>query len=471
MEERYIAAVDLGSSKIALSVAKVEKDDIQIIYYKETPSDGIRFSCVYNPQKVSLPLKSLIESAEAELQIKILQVVVGLPRYYVREENATGSIPRSDAAGCITEEEVANLKNMALDNYPLSDEAMEIIYGAVAQSFTTDDQHQAVEDDVVGMVSDKLEGNFKVFIGSKKNVSNIDKIFNDQGLAIAKKYFVPDAIASTVLYNEEIDNGVALVDLGGGVTSVSIYQNGILRHYGAIPFGGKSITGDIRLECGFSMTLSENIKLAYGACMPEKLASMSEKNIIVRNRDNGMEKQLPVKYLSEIITCREKEIIEAVLYEIQKSGFADLLRSGVVVTGGGAAMVNLCNYLKELSGYSVRMGYPLHKFNASGCTGVWETSATATVGMIMEAKKDRYLNCLEEAPKPIVHHGEEPENDIDRPDDALFAEEEFGPKVEKKPKAPKAPKDHNKGIWKVFHAVNESMGALFDGMEEEEKEG
>ena len=83
MDERYIAAVDLGTSKIALSVAKVEGNDVQIIYYDEEPSDGIRYSYVFNPLKVSGPLKRSIEKAEKELGIKILQAVVGAVGAYL----------------------------------------------------------------------------------------------------------------------------------------------------------------------------------------------------------------------------------------------------------------------------------------------------------------------------------------------------------------------------------------------------
>ena len=79
--ERYIAAADLGSSKIALSVAKIEGDDIQVIYYKETPSDGIRYSCVLNPKRAAVPLRAAIQEADEELNIKILQVVVGSVRH------------------------------------------------------------------------------------------------------------------------------------------------------------------------------------------------------------------------------------------------------------------------------------------------------------------------------------------------------------------------------------------------------
>ncbi len=478
MDERYIAAVDLGTSKIALAVARVEGDDVQVIYYDQMPSNGIRNSYVYNPKQVRVPLEQCIRKAESELGIKILQIVVGLPRYYVREESATGEIPRSDVSSSITAEEVDNLKDMALDNYPLNDSNKEVIYGAVAQSFSTDDFYQIVEKDVEGMVSEHLEGNFKVFIGNKSNVSNIDKIFNEIGVAIAGKYFTPDTLAKIVLTNEEMDNGVALLDLGGGVTSVSVYKNGILRHFNAIPFGGESISTDIRIEGGFSQGLAENIKLAYGACMPDKLASLSEKIIRVCYKDSGAEKQLPVRYLSEIITYRAKEIIQAMLYSIQMSGYADELRSGLVITGGGAGLAGISNYIKELSGYNVRIGFPLHKFSASGCAGVGETGAANVIGMVMAAKSDKTLNCLKDAPREeevediaeeMQNEAEEPEQNIEGSVFDLEGWEKTEKPVEKKKKAKVDKK--TSGIWKVLgrltDSVDKTFSTLYDGMEDE----
>ncbi len=397
MQERYIATADLGTSKFAISVAKVIGEDIQIIYYKETPADGIRYSCVFNPKRASTALRNAISQAEEELKIKILQIVVGLPRYNVRQEIAPATIKRSNPDSCITLEEVESLKSMALDSYPLNDATKEEIYGAVAQSFSVDDLIQAGERDIIGTTSETLEGNFKIFVGAKKSAANIDVMLNDLGIAPARKVFLPHTIAKAVLTHEERDNGIALIEIGAGVTSLTIYQGGIIRYYGAIPFGGRSITSDIRYECGFDETLAENIKLAFGACMPEKLLSMSEKVIRINDDETGTYEQLPVKYLSEIITCRTKEIINAILYLIQTSGFAERLRNGIVLTGGGANLANITNLLKEMSGYNVRLGYPHRYFSAAGCPGIRETAAVASVGMILNASKDPYLNCIEEA--------------------------------------------------------------------------
>jgi cell division protein FtsA len=167
-----------------------------------------------------------------------------------------------------------------------------------------------------------------------------------------------------------------------------------MRHYASIPFGGKNITDDIKSECQISERLAENIKLAYGACMPEKLQSLSEKVLHIRSNNAEPDKQVTVKYLSEIITARIEEIMMAMLYEINESGFADMLRSGIVITGGCAQTANLGSFIYELSGYRVRTGYPQARISVSGCDGIKDTTAATSLGLIMAAKDEQCIvNC------------------------------------------------------------------------------
>ena len=383
MEDRHIVAIDLGSCKTALAVAKINEDDIQVIYYKEIPSAGIRNSYVFNSMKASKPIKELIDDAEHELNIRITQAVIGMPKYRIRQETNQAQLSDLNPEECITDEDVNCLKTAALETYPLENPRSDELFGAVAQSFSTGEDFQFVESDIIGMPSEVLEGNFKIFIGKKSALHAIDVAFNNLKVGIAKKYFTPDTLAKAVLTSSEMENGVALIDFGGGVTSVSVYYGNIMRHYASIPFGGASVTSDIKTECLISDSLAENIKLAFGACMPDKLQNLSEKIIQINSGNNSPNKQLPVKYLSEIITYRVKEIMEAIMYEIEQSGFADNLRNGIVLTGGGANLTNCANYIKELSGYNVRTGYPKHLFSAIGCEGVYETDAAVTIGLIL----------------------------------------------------------------------------------------
>ena len=494
MEERYIASIDLGTSKLGLCVARVKGDDVQVVYYKETPSAGIRGSVVANPMKASAPLRKAIQEAEDELMIKILQVVVGMPRSDVRQETATGGIIRSNPDEYITEEEVENLKAMALESYPLDDETSQIMYGAVAQSFSIDDQIQLVESDVVGTLSRSLEGNFKVFIGSRRATTAVDKIFNSMGIAIAKKYFLPDVVAKTVLSEEDRQNGVALVDVGAGVTSVAIYHGGIMRYYEAIPFGGKTITSDLRTECSIPEDLAEKIKLKFGACLPGKLASLSEKVLQIRLTEPY--KEVSVKYISEVIDARCREIIDAVLYYIQESGLENNLRSGIVLTGGGASLVNFANLLKDVSGYEVRIGFPRHLFSASVGSGIYEPSATSAIGMVLAAKDDRLPDCVTrpepepvwaDMPEETVAEEEEettvpegffvPDSTFDEGEQGtLIPEEEYGEKAPEEPKpkkkkAPKEPKPKKERIFwkKLGENVKTGLLGFYDEMTKEDE--
>ena len=395
IQDRYIVAIDLGTSKIGLTVARINGENVQIVYYKETPSEGIRYSSVFNASQVSAPLSEAIRQAEAALGIKITQAVIGMPKYPVRLESSTGKIEGRGYDEDITVEDVAELKRSAQDMYPLENPNMEAIYGAVAQSFSDGENFQIIENDIIGMTSDVLEGHFKIFIGKKSSLAKIDTVLKKADIVAARKYFTADTTAKAVLLDSEMENGVAMIDFGGGCVSVSVYHGNIMRHYASIPFGGNNITGDIQLESEGSIgrELAENIKIAFGACMPEKIQNLSEKIIHIKSDNGEADKKLPVKYLSEIITARVEEILMAILYEIQQSGFADRLMSGIVVTGGCAQTANIGNLIYDLSGYRVRTGYPRHMFSYQGCDGITDTSAATSIGLVMAAKEDHTLNC------------------------------------------------------------------------------
>ena len=479
MDEKHIVAIDLGTSKFALAIARVSGEDIQIVYYREVPSAGIRYSYIFNPTQVATALKPVIEAAEKELDIKITQAVVGMPRYSVRQETNQGSI-KLNPDECITADDINYLKDMAQQEYPL-DDPKEVLFGAVAQSFSTSEDFQLVEKDIIGMASDMIEGNFKIFIGNKRYLQNIDLVFNNMKIAVAGKYFTPDTTAKAVLTAAEMESGTALIDFGAGVTSVSVYSGGIMRHYAAIPFGGKSITNDIDTECKiFSGTLAENIKLAHGICMPEKLQNMNEKILRINIGATAQYKDLPVKYLSEVITCRVQEIMEAVLYEIQKSGFADKLRSGIVLTGGGANLANCGNFITELSGYSVRIGYPKPLFSSGGCIGVHEAEAAISIGMILAAARDCCDDCSVPESYPtgktsvIVEPAAEKEKETEAQDNGmtesglhsgtLFPDDETVEQARPKRKDAPQPGKQRTVSWKskLQKAVDRFTGTLYD---------
>ena len=393
MDERHIVAIDLGTSKMALTVAKVNGNDKQIIYYKETHSAGIKYSGVFNILHAHSPLAFLIKDAEESLGIKINQAVVGMPKFPIRQETNSGKVMDRGEDTEITAEDIEAIKRFAQETYPLKDPKKEAIYGAVAQSFSDGEYFQIIENDIIGMTSDVLEGHFKIFIGNKKDLKNADNLLMKAGITSKKKYFTAETTAKAVLTDIEMENGVALIDFGGGSTSVTIYHGNIMRHYASIPFGGRNITNDIKTELQISERLAENIKLAFGACMPDKLQSLSEKVLHINGLTADQSKEVTVKYLSEIITARTEEIIQAMLYEISQSGLAEHLRGGIVVTGGVSQTANLGILIRQMSGYNVRIGRPLGTLSCQDVEGVYEPSASTSLGLIQAAIEDECMNC------------------------------------------------------------------------------
>jgi len=397
MDERNIVAIDLGTSKIALTVAHIEGNNVRIIYYKETRSEGINQSCVYNEAKVIASLNEAIRLAEENTGLKIVSAVVCLPKYNIKQMSSEARKER-DGDEEITAEELRELTEFAKESFQLEDPENDVVYGAVAQSYSDGEEFQMPEDDITGRYSDLIEGNFKIFIGRKRDTRRCEKVFDKVGIEPVRKYFTASTTAKAVLRPSEMESGVAIIDFGAGATSVSVYEGGIMRYYGVIPFGGKSITMDVKNECAISIPLAENIKKGFGVCKPDRLQNLNDKVLQINGYDMENDKQIPVKFLSEIVTARAQEIIEAVLYKIQESGFADRLRSGIVITGGCAEMGCFCTLMEEMSGLKTRIGYPLNTFSttADSCEKIRETSASSSVGMILHAKEEKGLNCTQD---------------------------------------------------------------------------
>lgn len=416
METKHIVTIDPGTTKTALTVTEISGNNVEIVFYKKIPSEGIRYSYVFNSKQAGDTIRTLVQEAEKELQIKIRSAVVGMPKYSIRKEAGDAEVVMNPEE-CITRKNVEDLKSDALRSYPVKDSQNEELYGAIAQSFSNGDEIGLTEDDIVGVSCDCFSGDFNLYVGKKKYLSNINVAFKRIGLEVQQLFFTPEAMGKALLTKGEMDSGVALVDIGGGATSVSVYYKGILRHFASIPFGGKSVTADIMTECMISEDIAEKIKTGFGGCMPDKLQNLSEKTLFISSDSEIPGIQIPVKFLSEIITARMKEIIEAILYEIQCSGFADNLRSGVVLTGGGAKLLNCANWFKELSGYETRVGRTRSLFSAAGCEDFFDTDAAVSAGLILAAKDAGTPDSLKENPETAGVNSPEPNEDAGIPEE------------------------------------------------------
>ncbi|MCQ2166028.1 MAG: cell division protein FtsA [Bacteroidales bacterium] len=448
MEGKNIVTIDLGTQKLGLSVATDEgKGQIKILCYNEFPSDGISRGKVLNPSKLGAALKRAVDDTERFLKLKINEAMVNIQKYDIREISVESGIDISEGR-CITAEDIDNLENMVWSDARENAESGEDVLGVVAQSFDTNDEVSVGVKDIVGMVAEHLSGHYKAYLGRSSYHNNIEAAFNAAGVKVVRPVFIPARVGECVLTPAEMESGVALMDIGAGGSSVSVFYNGTMRHYGAIPFGGNSITGDIRNLCGIDEHLAENIKMGYGGLMPDKLASLGEKTLKITDIASGSKVEITAKYLSEIITARTREILDALLYEIQLSGYADKLKNGVVVVGGCANTLNICNMIKEISGYNARVGAPSRKkFDAD--SSFFTAGASASAGLILQFMGEQANACTELAEETV------PESTPDLTE--LFTEQpepqEPQPKPAKPSKPQKAPKEPRRPWARSFETL------------------
>lgn len=477
MEERKIVTIDLGTRKIGVTVAaQGENGKINILCYNDDfDSDGINHGKVLNPSKLGKALKDALGVSERVLSLKINEVMVGIQKYGIRETGVDASID-IEPEKCIADSDIERLESLVWDKARDMVEAGEEVFGIVPQSFDADNEWNVAAKDIVGMMAEKLKGCYKAYIGRSSYRSNIEAAFREAGVQSVRSVFAPWHTGSCILTPSEMDGGVALMDLGAGSSSVSVFYNGAMRHYGAIPFGGDNITTDIVNLCGIDARLAENIKLGYGGLMPDKLEDLGEKTLKITDTSTGDKIEITAKYLSEIITARMKEILEALLYEIQQSGYADKLKNGIVICGGCAGTLNICKLVKEISGYNARTGAPSRKiFEADRV--FFTSTAASSAGLAANFMGVPAADCTEkaeDAPEEVslteLFNQDNPEDNVSRKEEERKKKEEEKKRKEEEKRLKKERKERGKreredGGFSLFGSLSE---ALFGSDEDEE---
>ena len=192
----------------------------------------------------------------------------------------------------------------------------------------------------------------------------------------------PLASAAAVLSEEEREIGVAMLDIGGGTSDLLIIQDNVIRHASVIPFGGNSITEDIRVGCGISAKNAEQLKIEHGTCYSEY--APENKRIIIPGIGGRESREISFKFLANVIEARVAEIFEAVDYEIQKSGFANLIKGGLVITGGTSQLGNIIKLATIITGLETRIAVPENVTVEPGLPDIQKPGLSTAVGLIMK---------------------------------------------------------------------------------------
>lgn len=379
MKERQIVAIDVGSSNVVIAVGAIEDDGrVNIKGIASEPVSGIDSGRVENSETAGRAVRAAKERIEQELNIKITEAYAGLSGDYIRCVQVTDYVYVQDELGNgsnqITQRDVDDL-DRRMQSVKLPDDREEIL-SKEAIRYTIDDK---VVDEPVGAYGHVLSATYNFILTDRSMRDRLNQCLMNQGIKV--KEFVPNAAIThlSVATDEDIEEGVVVVDLGGGVTDVSVLLRSKLRHIASIPVGADSINNDIR-SYGIPANYIENLKRRYGSAVAE-LAT--DDRIVFQSARRGVPKSILRHNLATVIEARLKEIAEWVRREIKEAGCGPKFSPILLITGGGAEMQDIETlFSRELGIEEVRAVYPEYGFTEN-MTDYISTSAYATVASLL----------------------------------------------------------------------------------------
>lgn len=347
--DELVVGLDIGTTKITAIVGEITEDGVDIIGVGSHPSTGLKKGVVVNIDATVQCIERAIEEAEHMAGVEITQVYAGISGAHVRSLNSQGVWAIKDKE--VRESDiVAVLEQARAINIPQDREIIHVL----PQEYTID--HQDGVKEPIGMSGVRLEAKVHVVTASITSTQNIIKCCHRCGLQVAELVLQPMAAAEAVLHEDEKELGVALIDIGGGTTDLVIYSDGGIVHTGVLPIGGNQITSDIAYGLRSPHSEAERIKHRYGCAM----GSMVQDDDMMEVPSVGGRPAREVKrqQLTAIVEPRVEEIFRMVRAELERSGHADKLASGIVITGGSTMLEGMPELAEEVLGVPVRRGIP-----------------------------------------------------------------------------------------------------------------
>lgn len=374
----YMVGLDIGTTKISVMIGrKNQYGKLEILGTGRAVSNGVARGIVSNIDKTVESIREAVEEVKQKSGLEIDDVFVGIAGQHIKSLQHRGEIVRDNIDIEIDKADIDKLKSNMFKLITIPGE--EVIH-VIPQEYTVDGEDGI--QDPKGMAGVKLEANFHVITAQVGAVRNIMRCVEKAGLTTRELILEPFASAVATLDEDELREGVALVDIGGGTTDVAIFLDNIIRHTAVIPFGGNIITKDIKGGLEILEKQAELLKVKFGSAMYTE----DQENVMVsipglRGRPP---KEIAVKTLSEIIGARYKEIIDLVYHQIKISGYEHKLMTGIVLTGGGSQIRNLKQLVAFVTGKETRIGLPNEHLGAESVDKVVSPMYSTGVGLVLK---------------------------------------------------------------------------------------
>lgn len=383
-QQPIIVGLDIGTTKIAaIAGRKNEFGKLEIIGFGRANSNGVKHGQVLNIDETIKAIQMALENCYASNpDLEIGEVYVGIAGHHIKSLQTRGDIVRQDSNEEIIQREIDQLINDQYKTYiPAGDQIIDVI----PQEFTVDNFQNIPNP--IGYGGVKIGANFHIITGDKNAIRNINRAVEKSGLRTKDLVLQPLASASAVMGQEDLEAGVAIVDIGGGTTDLAVFYEGILKHTAVIPFGGENITNDIKTGLGVLKTQAEQMKVQFGSA----LANEAKANAFITIPGlRGMPaKEISVKNLANIIQARMSEIMDFVTYHLKQVGLDNkMLNGGVVLTGGGSQLKHLIQLTEYVTGLNARIGYPTEHLAAGHIDELAKPMYSTCLGLILKGYDD-----------------------------------------------------------------------------------
>ena len=362
--KNYTVAVDLGSSNVVVAVGeKAAEGQMEVASIVSKPVEGVNAGKIENIELVSRAIREAMSEAEEQLGIRITEAYAGISGDFVRCARHTDHVFVYDPQNGVNQKDVDALFDR-MRNVQAPDD--ETIMERVPQNYVVDDNQEVKNP--VGSFGKKLSSTFNFILCLRTPMQRLDMALKRLGIKMLGVTSNAIATAEAVLLPDEKEEGVAVVDIGGGVTDVAVYYRNVVRYVASIPMGASAINRDIR-TMSVPEKHVESLKQKYGSAVAD--LAPEDKLIRVNGRTAREAKDILLRNLATVIEARATDIAEFVLQEIRDSGYAGKLAYGIVLTGGSAKLKDVDELFRRVTGMDVRI--------ASAETGVAEESREKVV--------------------------------------------------------------------------------------------
>ncbi|MDB4826695.1 cell division protein FtsA [Gammaproteobacteria bacterium] len=369
-----IVGLDIGTSKVLAVVAEVnDSDELEVLGVGQHPSRGLRKGVVANIDSTVQSIQLAIEDAELTAECRISSVYAGIAGAHINSMNSHGvaAIKNRDEVGAEDVERV--LEAAQAQAIPNDQRVLHIL----PQDFIIDGQEGIREP--IGMSGVRLEAKVHIITGAVSAAQNIVKCITRCGLEVEDMVLEQIASSYAVLDEDEKELGVCLVDIGGGTTDIAVFTDGAICHTAVLPIAGDQVTNDIAVALRTPTQAAEELKKKYGSALVQ-LAPEGEM-IDTPSVGERAPRKLARTTLADVIEPRVEELFLLVQAELRRSGFEELLGTGIVLTGGSAKLTGMVDLAEEIFHMPVRLGVP--KYVGALSDVVRNSSFSTAMGLLM----------------------------------------------------------------------------------------